>query len=209
MEIILLDSLQICLISPLKQAHSGMDSPTDEIMLQQIAVGDENALALLYDRYGRSAYSLAYRILGDAHSAEDVVQEAFLNVWRMAGSFSHRRGEARSWLLSVVHHRAIDAWRRRRSRPTTTPVLEYNEPVAETEAVWQQVANSIDYETIKRAMNKLPNEQREVIAMAYFDGYTHREIAEVTKIPLGTVKGRIRRGMDKLRNLLDNQEAVG
>ena len=81
--------------------------------------------------------------------------------------------------------------------------------MAEIEAVWQQVASSIDYETIKKAMNILPNEQREVIAMAYFDGYTHREIAAMTKIPLGTVKGRIRRGMDKLRNLLDNQEAVG
>lgn len=185
-----------------------MDFPTDEIMLQRIALGDENALALLYDRYGRSAYSLAYRILGDAHSAEDVVQDAFLNVWRMAGSFSHRRGEARSWLLSVVHHRAIDVWRRRRSRPTTSATLEFNEPVAETEAVWRQVANSIDHETIKKAMNKLPDEQRRVIAMAYFEGYTHREIAEVTKIPLGTVKGRIRRGMDKLRNLLDNGEAV-
>lgn len=188
-----------------------MESPTDEIpdeiLLQRLALGDEAAFALLYDRYGKPAYSLAFRILGDGSDAEDVVQEAFLNIWRMARSFDMRRGNARTWILSVIHHRAVDIYRLRRGKPQMNLPSDFQQPLIEAGEVWQEVANNLDREAIERALGKLPEEQRKAIELAYFAGYTHMEIAEITQMPLGTVKSRIRIGMEKLRNLLKDQDA--
>lgn len=179
-----------------------LDTKSDEALLEGIAYGNENALALLYQRYGSIAYSLAVRIVGDLHGAEDVVQESFLNVWRMASSFKIGRGSARTWLLSVVHHKAIDACRRRRGRPPDIPSPDLIPPPPEVQDVWEEVANSLDRDVLIAALSQIPAEQREAIEMAYFGGYTHREISELKHVPLGTVKSRIRMGMEKLRDLL-------
>lgn len=183
-----------------------MEHPVDENLLQQIALGDENAFAMLYDRYGRSAYSLAFRILKDVQAAEDVVQDVFLNVWRLASSFDTRRGNARSWLLAMVHHRSIDSIRRRRDKTRTDMPMEFKQPGTET-GVWEEVIGILNRQAIEKALKQIPVEQRKVIELAYFSGYTHREIADNIQLPLGTVKSRIRMGMEKLRDLLKNQEA--
>lgn len=184
-----------------------MESQIDDFLLQQVALGDENAFALLYDRYGKAAYSLAYRILGDAHSAEDVVQDVFLNIWRAASSFDSRRGQARTWVLSMTHHRAIDVLRRRRGMPSLNMSHEMEQRVTEAGTVWQGVLENLNQQAVEQALGQIPEEQRQAIKMAYFDGYTHREISEMTRQPLGTVKSRIRIGMDKLRVILKGQEA--
>lgn len=172
-------------------------------MLQLLSSGNENALGALYDRYGKSAYSLAYRMLGDAHAAEDAVQEAFINIWRRAGSFSNARGTARTWVLAVVHHRAIDIGRKRRGIiPRELPLELERLPEAPNDT-WAEVANSLSGDALKKCLDQIPQEQREAIQMAYFEGYTQREISESTGTPLGTVKGRIRIGMAKLRGLLE------
>ena len=184
-----------------------MEPPTDEALLKHIGLEDEQALALFYDRYGRLAYSLAYRILGDSGSAEDVVQEAFLNVWRMATSFNGQRGSARTWLLSVVHHRAIDATRQRRRRPSEPLDQEgFDHSPIEVAEVWTALANRLDRQALEKALARIPQAQQEVIQLAYFDGYTHRELAGRLLLPLGTVKSRIRKGLEKLRVLLRDHE---
>ena len=179
-----------------------IETMSDETLLEGISYGNENALAQLYQRYGGLAYSLAVRIVGDLHGAEDVVQESFLNVWRMANTFNLRRGSAKTWLLSVVHHKAVDACRRRRGRPPDKPNPDLVPPPLEAEDVWTEVANSLDREVQTAALSQIPAEQREAIEMAYFGGYSHREISELKQVPLGTVKGRLRIGMEKLRGLL-------
>ena len=176
-----------------------MDTMSDEALLEGIAYGNETALALLYQRYGGLTYSLAVRIVGDLHAAEDVVQESFLNIWRMAHSFNVRRGSAKTWLLSVVHHKAIDACRRRRGRLPDNANPDLIPLPLEVEDVWEEVA----------ALSLIPEDQREAIEMAYFGGYTHREISELKQVPLGTVKGRIRIGMEKLRDLLTRRQPGG
>lgn len=186
-----------------------MEELTDEALLQQIGSGNEAALAALYDRYGKMAYSLACRIVGDVHSAEDVVQEAFINVWRMAGSFATGRGSARTWLLAVVRHKGIDVCRQRRGVAPNETSLEPQYLLAGDTDIWAEVSNTLDRETLENCLSHLPVEQREPIEMAYFQGYTQREISEIKEIPLGTVKGRIRLGMEKLRNLLIERQLGG
>lgn len=180
-----------------------MEPPTDEILLQRIALGDEEAFSLLYDRYGKPAYSLARRIVGDGGEAEDVIQDAFLNIWRMARSFHTAKGNARSWVLAVVHHKAIDVCRRRRGKPTMSQLEDFQQPLIEAPEVWQEVADILDRQAIGKAMDQLPEGQRQAIELAYFGGYSHGEIAKLTQLPLGTVKSRLRTGMEKLRKLLN------
>ena len=182
-----------------------MESVTDEILLQRIVSRDEEAFHLLYERYGTLAYSLSYRILGDGTDAEDVVQEVFLNVWRKVLSFDIKRGSVRTWMLSMIHHRSIDQVRRRRAQPPVTPPSDFNEPATEADHVWSSVASSLDSQVIKQALVQITEGQRKVIELAYFGGYTHREIADLMRLKLGTVKGRLRMGIEKLRNLLKDQ----
>ena len=184
-----------------------MEQPTDETLLAQIGREDGEALARFYDRYGRLSYSLAYRILRDRAFAEDVVQEAFLSVWRRATTFNGHRGSARTWLMSVVHHRAIDATRQRRRRPATSLDEEQLDSIpSDQPEVWTSVVNAIDREALDGALAQIPREQQEVIQQAYFGGYSHRGLAERMGLPLGTVKSRIRKGMEKLRVLLADYE---
>ena len=169
-----------------------MEELTDEVLLQLLYAGNENALGALFDRYGKAAYSLAYRMLGDAHAAEDAVQEAFINIWRRSGSFSSSRGTARTWIMAVVHHRSIDIGRKRRGITPRELPLELERLPEDPNDIWSDVSNTLDGELLRRCLKKIPKDQREAIELAYFEGYTQREISELKGIPLGTVKGRIR-----------------
>ncbi len=174
----------------------------DGAVLESIAKSDPDALVMLYDRYGRLAFGLAYRILGDAATAEEVVQDAFMNVWRKAESFDAERGNTRTWLLSIVRNRAIDQLRGRYGRQRDEIDFEKLEPVLSGQDLWTEVVRGLRAEAVRGAIIDLPDEQRSAIELAYFEGLTHREIAEKTGIPLGTIKSRLRLGLRKLHETL-------
>jgi RNA polymerase sigma-70 factor (ECF subfamily) len=178
------------------------DPASDATVLLQLQQRDVRALELLYDRHGRLAYGLAYRILNDATAAEDVVQEAFLNVWRQAPSYDARRGTVRTWLLSIVHHRAIDFLRSRANRRGDVQIDLVERTLAVPD-VWQTVSANVERDDIRRAMAALPPEQQRTVELAYFAGYSQPEIATAMGVPLSTVKGRMRMAMQKLRALLE------
>jgi RNA polymerase sigma-70 factor (ECF subfamily) len=175
----------------------------DRAVLALVTDGQLDALQDLYDRYRTMAYSIALRITTDPSLAEDVVQDAFLGVWRNAARYVEGRGSVKTWLLAIVHHRAIDAVRRR--RPTTElPDLELPPPAAFTlPDVWAEVAAILDAETVGAALRVLSDVQREAIELAYFGGMTQQEIAERTATPLGTVKSRMRLGLLAMRRYLE------
>ena len=175
----------------------------DRAVLVRLADGELDALGDLYDRYKTMAYSIAYRITNDPSLAEDVVQDAFLGVWRNAARYIEGRGSVKTWLLAIVHHRAIDTVRRR--RPTTElPDVELPPPSALTlPDVWAEVVAVLDAETVRVALDVLSDVQREAIELAYFGGLTQQEIAERTATPLGTVKSRMRLGLLAMRRTLD------
>jgi len=175
----------------------------DRAALARIAGGELAALEYLYDRYKTMAYSIAYRITNDATLAEDVVQDAFLGAWRNAARYVEGRGSVKTWLLSIVHHRAIDAIRRR--RPTTElPEIDAGLPDALTlPDVWAEVSANIDSVTVREALVALSDVQREALELAYFSGLTQQEIAERTGTPLGTVKSRMRLGLLAMRRSLE------
>ena len=174
----------------------------DRAAMARLAAGELDALEGLYERHGTMAYSIALRITGDPGSAEDVVQEAFLGAWRNAARYVDDRGSVKTWLLAIVHHRAIDALRRRRST-TALPEPDESAPAALTlPDVWGDVSAGLDRDAIARAMAAIPHAQRESIELAYFGGLTQVEIAERLGLPLGTVKSRQRLGLLALRSLL-------
>lgn len=179
---------------------------SDEALLKAIAGGAVWAMESLYQRYSRLLYSLAYRMVADHQIAEDLAQEAFLAVWRRATSYSPQSGAARSWLLSILHHRAIDHLRkvRRRSSMPEAPLeeIELDESTA-TPDVWDDAWRSLQSTQVRTALMQIPTEQRLVIELAYFQGWTHTEIAEGIQIPLGTVKARMRLGLLHLKRALE------
>jgi len=160
------------------------------------------AMEVLYDRLSRQAFGLAYRILGDGPSAEDVVQEAFFTLWRQAERTDPARGKLSSLVLTLVHHRAIDvlrATRGQQSRQISVDVAE----IEKTEAdVSEHVLQSLSRDNLRAALAGVPDDQRRAIEMAYFEGLTHVEIAEALELPLGTVKSRLRLGLEKMRATL-------
>ena len=171
----------------------------DRETMERLARGELGALDRLYEHYGAMSYSIAYRITGNSTAAEDVVQEAFLGVWRNAARYADARGTERTWLLSIVHHRAIDAVRRRRPTielPETETALPASLTMPDT---WSEVAEGLDRAAIQSALSRISDVQREAIELAYFGGLTQAEIAERTGVPLGTVKGRMRLGLRGLR----------
>jgi RNA polymerase sigma-70 factor, ECF subfamily len=193
---------------PLRLRAASPADDADRGVLARVADGELDALDELYERYKTMAYSIAYRITNDSTLAEDVVQDAFLGAWRNAARYVEGRGSVKTWLLSIVHHRAIDAIRRR--RPTTelpdreeAPPLELRLP-----DVWSEVAAGLDAEAVRRAMDALSDVQREAIELAYFSGLTQVEVAERTATPLGTVKSRMRLGLLAMRRALEGEEAV-
>jgi RNA polymerase sigma-70 factor, ECF subfamily len=181
----------------------------DRAVLARVADGELDALQDLYDRYRTMAYSIALRITADAALAEDVVQDAFLGAWRNAGRYVEGKGSVKTWLLSIVHHRAVDAVRRR--RPTTElPDTEAPSPTSLTlPDIWPEVAGNLDREEIATALATLSDVQREAIELAYFGGLTQVEIADRTGAPLGTVKSRIRLGLLGMRQALVGDAATG
>jgi RNA polymerase sigma factor (sigma-70 family) len=187
------------------------DAVTDATLMEGIVARRSAALETLYDRFGRPAYSLARRICVDETLAEDVVQEAFLMVWRDPGRFDPARGSVSTWLLTLVHHRAVDAVRRevtRRKRvvPGSLENEEWNVPPgpgADQAALGAVVAGKV-----REALGQLPVDQREALALAYFGGYTQREVASLTGVALGTVKSRMFAGVRKLRALLGPEVEV-
>jgi RNA polymerase sigma-70 factor, ECF subfamily len=178
-----------------------MQKLADEDLMTLVERKDPVAFELLYDRHGGAAYSLAHRIVGDAQGAEDVTQEAFLSIWRSGARFDPARGSVRSWTLGVVRNRSIDALRRQSGR---APKLDLDDDAALAAQPGGELtdAEAIRRDTARRvrgALRELPEEQSEVIGLAYFGGFTHSEIAQMLSMPLGTVKGRMRLGLEKIR----------
>jgi RNA polymerase sigma-70 factor (ECF subfamily) len=173
----------------------------DDELLRGLASRDLSALGALYDRYNRPMFALAYRILGEGQGAEDVVQDAFLAAWRGVETFRRDRGTVRNWLLSITHHRAVDVLRRRTTfRPTTLEAAETRASDADTFA---EADRNVVGKAVREALAALPMAQRTTIELAYFGGYTQSELSELLGVPLGTVKGRMRIGMLKLRRALE------
>jgi RNA polymerase sigma-70 factor (ECF subfamily) len=173
----------------------------DEDLMPLVAQKDPAAFEVFYDRHGGAAYSLAYRIVGDATSAEDVTQEAFLSMWRSRARYDPMRGSVRAWALGIVRNRAIDALRREGGR---APRLDFDDEAAleRREAPERTEAEALRRETarqVRGALGSLPHEQSKVIELAYFGGFTHSEIARMLGMPIGTVKGRMRLGLEKMR----------
>ncbi len=188
--------------------HSSLaaDEQSDEALILAIAGGAVWAMEPLYQRYSRILYSMAYRMVSDHQIAEDLIQEAFLSVWRRAISYSPQSGAVRSWLISIVHHRTIDYLRsvRRRSvmKEATWEEVEQDDRAAVPD-VWDEAWRSIQSSQVRAALMDIPTEQRMVIELAYFQGWTHTEIAEGCLIPLGTVKARMRLGLKHLKRGLE------
>jgi RNA polymerase sigma-70 factor (ECF subfamily) len=175
----------------------------DEDLMQLVHDGEARAFEIIFDRHASMAFSLAYRMCGRRALAEEVVQEAFLSLWRTAARYDGARGSVRSWVLSIVRNRAIDALRRgwtRDSRDVSGDDIA--DRVAGTERTDVEVARRDEALRIRGALDELSAEQRRVIELAYFGGFSHTEIAEMLGLPVGTVKGRMRLGLAKLRLVL-------
>ena len=179
----------------------------DEDLMPQIAAKEPLAFEVFYDRHGGAAFSLAYRIVGDRQAAEDVTQEALLSIWRSGARYARARGSVRTWTLGIVRNRAIDALRRDASRPQQ-PSFDPEELLAQRPAEELTDTEALRRETarqVRGAVSGLPEEQSRVIQLAFFGGFSHSEIAQMLNEPLGTVKGRMRLGMEKIRAAIGEQ----
>jgi RNA polymerase sigma-70 factor, ECF subfamily len=171
----------------------------DEALPALVARGDEQALAELYDRFGRVAYGVALRVLRDQALAEDAVQEGFLTAWRTAAGFDSNRGKASTWLLTLVHRRAVDVVRREERR--RADVLD-DAPIAAGDATDESVEVREERRRVQAALAQLPPDQREALELAYYGGFTQAELAERLGVPLGTIKSRMFTALSRLRDLL-------
>jgi RNA polymerase sigma-70 factor (ECF subfamily) len=199
----------------MKQHPAGLERLADEDLMTLVDGKDPDAFEVFYDRHGGAAYSLAHRIVGDPELAEDVTQEAFLSVWRSKARFDPARGSVRAWALGIVRNRAIDALR---SAARPAPKLDRDdESLLEAQPAGERTeAEAIRRETagrLRQALRVLPREQSRVIELAYFGGFSHAEIAEMLGAPLGTIKGRMRLGLEKIRATLaegmTDEDALG
>jgi RNA polymerase sigma factor (sigma-70 family) len=200
-----------------KQAHAAQlsgpefvtlhkDEVTDETVIQAITNGAVWAMEILYDRYSRILYSFAYRIVMDHQIAEDLLQESFMAVWKRSTTYSGQSGSVRSWLFSIIHHRSIDYLRAVKRRSVLNEVMLDEVDQDEKSAVpdiWEDVWRSVQSHQVREALMSLSTEQRMVIELAYFQGWTHVEIAEGCHLPLGTVKARMRLGLMHLKRTLE------
>jgi RNA polymerase sigma-70 factor (ECF subfamily) len=179
----------------------------DEDLMQLIQRGEARAFEVIYDRHSSVAFSLAYRMCGSRAAAEDVVQEAFLAMWRSGARYDRTRGSVRTWALGIVHNRAIDSLRRStvhdRRRASDEGIEERFEAAERTEV---EAARRDEARSVRDVIEELPEEQGRVIQLAYYGGFTHTEIAEMLGAPIGTIKGRMRLGLEKMRARL---EALG
>ncbi len=183
---------------------NGISGKTDEMLIGGVAAGEHDALSALYDRYQGLMYGMATRITRDGSLAQDVVQDAFVGIWKNAARYSSERASARTWILSITHHRAVDILRRRRP---TSELPEVEGPARTPDQlvlgdIWPEVAERLDASTVRGALESLPAAQRQAIELAYFGGLTQQEIASRTETPLGTVKSRVRLGLLQMRRVL-------
>lgn len=202
------DLERVKLVSTTPNASLSVDISDADLMVQ-LAAGNPAAMDLLYDRYNRPVYSFAYRMLGDREYAEDLLQEVFLRAWRRGSRFSETRGSLISWLLSITHNMAIDELRKQQRRPRKADSSEPEMLLSSIQDSAEPVENQavlVDHQRIVRtALEDLPESQRQVLEMAYFNGLTQREIAEQLDAPLGTIKTRMRLGLRKLQESVDIQ----
>lgn len=172
----------------------------DEEIMLLVRQGDVDAFALLYDRHAAAGFSLAYRMTGDRAGAEDVLQDSFLSIWRSRERYSPERGSVRAWVLGIVHNRGIDSLRRssvhERRRASAEGIEEQHEARELTDV---EAGRREEARTLRALLAGLPDEQGKVIELAYFGGFTHTQIAEMLATPVGTVKGRMRLGLEKMR----------
>jgi RNA polymerase sigma-70 factor (ECF subfamily) len=180
----------------------------DEELISLVGAGDAEAFALLYDRHARPAYSLAYRMMGEKQAAEDLVQDALLKVWRGAGSYRAERGSVRTWILSIVHNRGIDQLRSLASRRRTQDKVEASAPRSQPSDAFSEAWRNSQRDQVREALGTLPPEQLKILELAYFSGYTHVEISELLGVPLGTVKGRMRLGLKKIKDHFDSEDVA-
>jgi RNA polymerase sigma-70 factor (ECF subfamily) len=188
-----------------RPARRAGDDPGDADLLLRVRAGDRGAIDELYDRFRRPAFALARRVLADDTLAEDVLQDVFLSVWRNPGAYDRSRGSLTSWLLAMVHHKAVDAVRReeshRRRQARAQDDLDLSAPTAARDVeddAWTRVVS----DAVRTALGALPAAQREALTLAYYGGYTQREVAALTSAPLGTVKTRMLAGMRRLKEEL-------
>ena len=178
--------------------------------MQLVGEGSPRAFELLYDRHGGAAFSLAYRMVGDRVTAEDISQEAFLSIWRSRMRYDASRGSVRTWVLGIVHNRTIDALRKGKvhegRRERFEGIEEQQEAPERTDV---EAARREEARSVRTALGTLPEDQRRTIELAYFGGFSHSQIAELLDEPIGTIKGRMRLGLDKLRHQLADFAAGG
>jgi RNA polymerase sigma-70 factor (ECF subfamily) len=183
---------------------------SDEALVVLVARGDDGALGELYDRVGRVAYGIAYRILRDERLAEDAVQDGFLAVWRSAASYRAERAKASTWIVTLVHRRAVDIVRREERRRAEPLEVGRHPDAADPLGSAEEVAwLGLEREIVQAALRSLPDAQREAIELAYYGGYSQSELAERLGVPLGTIKSRMFAGLARLREVLDEAESEG
>jgi RNA polymerase sigma-70 factor (ECF subfamily) len=180
----------------------------DEELMLLVNNGEPKAFATLYDRHSRAAYCLAYRMMGEKQAAEDLAQEAFIKVWRRAGSYKAERASVRTWILSIVHNRGIDQLRSHASRRRTQEKIEASAASSQPSEAFAETWRNTQAEQVREALSTLPKEQLKILELAYFSGYTHVQIAELLNVPLGTVKGRMRLGLKKIRAYFESPDAA-
>jgi RNA polymerase sigma-70 factor, ECF subfamily len=180
----------------------------DEDLISLVEAADAEAFATLYDRHSRAAYSLAYRMMGERQTSEDLTQDAFLKVWRGASSYRADRGSVRTWILSIVHNRGIDQIRSQASRRRTQDKIEASAPRSQPSEAFAETLRNSQRDQVREALDTLPPEQLKILELAYFSGYTHVEISDLLRLPLGTVKGRMRLGLKKIRDYFESRSAA-
>jgi RNA polymerase sigma-70 factor (ECF subfamily) len=180
----------------------------DEDLISLVEAADAEAFATLYDRHSRAAFSLAYRMMGERQASEDLAQDAFLKVWRGASGYRAERGSVRTWILSIVHNRGIDQIRSQASRRRTQEKIEASTPRSQPSEAFAETWRNTQRDQVREALNTLPPEQLKILELAYFSGYTHVEISDLLRLPLGTVKGRMRLGLKKIRDYFESRDAA-
>jgi RNA polymerase sigma-70 factor, ECF subfamily len=190
-------------------ASAALQRLADEDLMQLVRENDASAFAIVYERHATAAFSLSYRMVGKRAIAEEVVQEAFLSLWRSGARYDRTRGSVRSWVLGIVHNRAIDALRRGlvhdRGRVSDEGIEERLEAPERTDL---EVGRMDEAREIRAALEELPAEQSRVIELAYYGGFTHTEIAAMLDTPVGTIKGRMRLGLQKMRSQLQTTQVI-
>ena len=195
---------------PFRQQRDDLTGLADEDLMGRAQEGDARAFEMIFDRHVDVAFSLAYRMCGRRATAEDVVQDAFLSLWRSGARYDRGRGSVRSWVLGVVHNRAVDLFRRE-SVHAGKDVSDDGavQRLVSGESTEREVQRRDDVAQVRAALSELPDEQRQVIQLAYYGGFSHTEISSMLDLPAGTVKGRMRLGLTKLRlSLTDPREVV-